>query len=100
MNSRSLASLALGGLLLLGTTGCAAITHQATTIQYSPADGVNVPLGEDSTSITSQAKAWDAKHAPGTFFRYSNLNFPIIAQTKALPQLLGEVRERIANTWP
>ena len=48
MNSRSLASLALGGLLLLGTTGCAAITHQATTIQYSPADGVNVPLGEDS----------------------------------------------------
>lgn len=41
----------------------------------------NVPLGEDSTRITSQAKAWDAKHAPGTFFRYSNLNFPIIAQT-------------------
>lgn len=40
----------------------------------------NVPLGEDSRSITSQAKTWDAKHAPGGFFRYSNLNFPIIAQ--------------------
>lgn len=26
--------------------------------------------------------------------------FPIIAKTKALPQLLGEVRETIANAWP
>ena len=26
--------------------------------------------------------------------------FPIIAQTKALPQLLGEVREAIASAWP
>ena len=25
--------------------------------------------------------------------------FPIIAQTKALPRLLGEVRETIANNW-
>lgn len=48
MNSRSLASLALGGLIVLGTAGCAAITTQATTIDYSPSDGVNVPVGEDS----------------------------------------------------
>lgn len=26
--------------------------------------------------------------------------FPIIAKTKALPQLLGDVRERIAAAWP
>ena len=26
--------------------------------------------------------------------------FPIIAETKALPRLLGEVREEIANAWP
>jgi ATP adenylyltransferase len=25
---------------------------------------------------------------------------PIIAKTKALPQLLGDVREAIANAWP
>ncbi|MGA1457815.1 MAG: HIT family hydrolase, partial [Aquiluna sp.] len=25
--------------------------------------------------------------------------FPIIAQTKAMPRLLGEVRETIANNW-
>jgi ATP adenylyltransferase len=26
--------------------------------------------------------------------------FPIIAHTKALPQLLGEMREQLANAWP
>lgn len=26
--------------------------------------------------------------------------FPIIAETKALPRLLGDVREEIANAWP
>ncbi|MWB99723.1 HIT domain-containing protein [Agromyces sp. MMS17-SY077] len=26
--------------------------------------------------------------------------FPIVAQTKALPRLLGEVRAEIANAWP
>ncbi|HEY5229383.1 MAG TPA: HIT family hydrolase, partial [Galbitalea sp.] len=26
--------------------------------------------------------------------------FPIIAQTKALPQLLGEMREQLAAAWP
>jgi ATP adenylyltransferase len=25
--------------------------------------------------------------------------FPVVAQTKALPRLLGEVRESIANNW-
>ena len=26
--------------------------------------------------------------------------FPIIAQTKALPRLLGEVRQEVADAWP
>ena len=26
--------------------------------------------------------------------------FPIIAKTKALPQLLGEVRDAVASAWP
>ncbi len=41
--SRVMASVALGAVLLLGTTGCAMLSTQATTIPYSPADGVNVP---------------------------------------------------------
>ena len=46
MNSRALASAALAGLVILGTAGCGAITPQATTIEYSASDGVNVPDAE------------------------------------------------------
>lgn len=50
MNSRSAASIAprliatvaLGAAVALGTTGCTFITHQATTNEYSPSDGVNI----------------------------------------------------------
>jgi hypothetical protein len=41
--SRILASVAIGAVALLGTTGCAMLSTQATTLPYSPADGVNVP---------------------------------------------------------
>jgi hypothetical protein len=43
VKSRLIASLALGALVLLGTTGCAMLSTQATTIPYSPSDGVNIP---------------------------------------------------------
>ncbi|GAA4191595.1 hypothetical protein GCM10022219_10620 [Microbacterium oryzae] len=46
MNSRALASAALAGLVILGATGCQAVTSQATTISYSPSDGVSVPDAE------------------------------------------------------
>lgn len=41
--SRLIASIALGAAVLLGTTGCAMLSTQATTIPYSPGDGVNIP---------------------------------------------------------
>ena len=44
----------------------------------------NVPIGSTLDAITSQAAAWDQQHAPGQFFRYSNLNFPVIAQLMEL----------------
>lgn len=43
MKSRLIASLAIGALVVFGTSGCAMFSTQATTIPYSPADGVNVP---------------------------------------------------------
>lgn len=43
MNTRRLAPVALAAALLLGMTGCSMISPQATTIPYSPADGVSVP---------------------------------------------------------
>ena len=43
MNPRRLAPVALAAAVLLGATGCSMISPQATTIPYSPADGVNIP---------------------------------------------------------
>lgn len=43
MNLRRLiAPIAVGAALVLGTTGCSMISPQATTIEYSAAEGVNV----------------------------------------------------------
>ncbi|MET0735669.1 MAG: DNA modification methylase [Microbacterium sp.] len=42
VNSRLIASLAVGAAVILGTSGCAMISPQATTIAYSAAEGVNV----------------------------------------------------------
>lgn len=53
----------------------------------------NVPLGEDIRSITAQPQAWDAAHAPGTFFRYTNLNFPLVAQL--MERATGERFDRL-----
>lgn len=43
MKSRLIASLAVGAAIVLSTTGCNMIAPQATTIEYSAAEGVNVP---------------------------------------------------------
>ena len=45
MKPRLIASVAIGAALVVGTSGCAMISPQATTLTYSAADGVNV---EDS----------------------------------------------------
>jgi len=43
VKSRLAASIALSALIIVGATGCAGITPQATTIDYSASDGANVP---------------------------------------------------------
>ena len=53
----------------------------------------NVPLGEDGSRITRQAEAWDAEHPPGGFFRYANLNYPLIAQV--MEAVTGERFDRL-----
>jgi CubicO group peptidase (beta-lactamase class C family) len=44
-------------------------------------DGVDyaIPLGTTLQSVLAAPAAFDAEHPPGAFFRYSNLNFPVIA---------------------
>lgn len=42
MKSRLVASAAISAVVLLGATGCTFISPQATTIEYSASDGVNI----------------------------------------------------------
>lgn len=60
MNTRRLAPVALAVAVLLGATGCSMISPQATTIPYSPSDGVNIPdsgplLVRNALLVTNEA---------------------------------------------
>ncbi|MGK6356260.1 serine hydrolase domain-containing protein [Sphingomonas sp. DT-207] len=52
------------------------LSHQSSltdTIDYV------LPLDGDMRKMLENPEAWDAEHAPGTYFRYANFNFPVIA---------------------
>jgi hypothetical protein len=51
VKSRLVASAALSALVLVGATGCAFISPQATTIEYAASDGVNVPASDGPLDI-------------------------------------------------
>ena len=38
-----------------------------------------IPLGDTVKAHVADPRAWDADHPPGGYFRYTNLNFPLIA---------------------
>lgn len=38
-----------------------------------------IPLGKTLRETLADPKAWDAEHPPGSFFRYGNINFPVVA---------------------
>lgn len=38
-----------------------------------------VPLGGALRDLLGDPRAWDREHAPGTFYRYANLGFPLVA---------------------
>ena len=52
------------------------LTHRS-----SLTDGVDyvLPLDAEMQSVLADPKAWDGAHAPGTWFHYTNLNFPVVA---------------------
>ena len=39
----------------------------------------DVPLDGSLRDILDDPRAWNAEHTPGSYFRYTNLNFPLIA---------------------
>ena len=47
-----------------------------------------LPLEADMAKVLSDPKAWDAQHAPGSYFRYANFNTPVVAA--AMEKATGE----------
>lgn len=54
-----------------------------------------VPLGGNLREVLDDPRAWDTAHAPGTFFRYANLDFPLIAAI--MERATGERFDRLMD---
>lgn len=54
-----------------------------------------VPLDGTLRELLDDPRAWDTRHAPGTYFRYTNLNFPIVAQV--MERATGERFDRLMD---
>ncbi|MFN3389221.1 MAG: serine hydrolase domain-containing protein [Allosphingosinicella sp.] len=54
-----------------------------------------IPLGETVRATVENPKAFDARHPPGTWFRYSNLNFPVAASV--MEAATGERFDRLMD---
>lgn len=52
------------------------LSHQSGLIDP---EEYRVPLGDPLAHVIAQPALWDAQHAPGSYFRYSNVAFPVIA---------------------
>lgn len=59
-----------------------------------------VPLGGQMQDVLKDPRAWDHTHAPGTFFRYANLDFPLIAAVmeKATGERFDQLMDRLVIT--
>jgi CubicO group peptidase (beta-lactamase class C family) len=60
-------------------------------------DGIDyvLPLDARLQDVLADSKAWDAGHAPGTWFHYTNLNFPVIATV--MERATGERFDRLMH---
>jgi ATP adenylyltransferase len=73
-------------------------TAMRTLTTTSHADGYNIGLNQGAIAGAGIA-AHLHQHVVPRWATDANF-FPIIAHTKALPKLLGEVREELAAAWP
>jgi CubicO group peptidase (beta-lactamase class C family) len=69
--------------------------RQLLTHTSSLTDNVDyaVPYGVELEAVAGSPAAFDAAHPPGRFFRYANLNFPVIAA--AMERASGERFDRL-----
>lgn len=70
--------------------------------QSSLTDGADyiIPLGETLENRLRDPRAWDAAHRPGSYFRYTNLNFPVVASVmeKATGERFDHLMARLVFT--
>lgn len=61
----------------------------------SLSDGADYVLPLDATlqATLADPRAWDSRHAPGTWFQYTNLNFPMVAAV--MEKATGERFDRL-----
>ena len=52
-----------------------------------------VPLDGDLSAVLAKPEAWEAKHPPGRYFSYANINSPLIATT--MEAVTGERFDRL-----
>jgi ATP adenylyltransferase len=78
----------------------ATLTQTAMRVlsEVSHCDGFNIGMNQGRLAGAGVADHLH-QHIVPRWATDSNF-FPIIAQTKALPQLLGDVREQVAAAWP
>jgi CubicO group peptidase (beta-lactamase class C family) len=69
--------------------------RQLLSHQSSLTDGAEylIPAGQSLRAFLADGKAWDTAHPPGTYFRYANLNFPVIASI--MERTTGERFDRL-----
>lgn len=54
-----------------------------------------IPVGKSLRAELANPKAFDAEHGPGSYFRYSNLNFPVVASV--MEMATGERFDRLIH---
>ncbi|OSZ69328.1 serine hydrolase [Sphingomonas sp. IBVSS2] len=54
-----------------------------------------LPLDADMRAVLEDPKAWDASHAPGSWWAYTNFNFPVIAAV--MERATGERFDRLMD---
>ncbi len=66
------------------------LSHRSSLV-----DGIDyaIPLGSSVEAALADPRAFDADHPPGSFFRYSNLNFPVVAS--AMEAATGQRFDRL-----
>jgi CubicO group peptidase (beta-lactamase class C family) len=68
------------------------LSHRAGLIDP---DEYRVPLGDRLQDVVTRPALWDAAHRPGSYFRYANVAFPVIASV--MEQASGERFDRLMH---